>query len=59
MKSHLITMLKKGRVLDWAEDRTGAYSLRNVNKLPKLRRVPRVAANAPAPASGRQARGGP
>jgi hypothetical protein len=49
MKSHLITMLKKGRVLDWAEDRTGAYSLRNVNKLPKLRRVPRVAANAPAP----------
>jgi hypothetical protein len=36
-------MLKKGRVLDWAEDRTGVYSLRNVNKLPKLRRAPRVA----------------
>ena len=43
MKSRLITMLKKGRVLDWAEDRTGVYSLRNVNKLPKLRRAPRVA----------------
>jgi hypothetical protein len=42
-------MLKKGRVLDWAEDRTRAYSLRNVNKLPKLRRVARVAASAPSP----------
>jgi len=46
-------MLKKGRVLDWAEDRTGVYSLRNVNKLPKLRRAPRVApatAGLPEPA---------
>jgi hypothetical protein len=49
MKSRLITMLKKGRVLDWAEDRTGAYSLRNVNKLPKLRRVAPAVASAPAP----------
>ena len=37
MKNRLITLLKMGRTLDWAKDRKGAYSLRYVNKLSKIR----------------------
>jgi len=42
MKNRLITLLTMGHTLDRVKDRTGAYSLRNVNKLPKLRPVARA-----------------
>ena len=50
MKNRLISLLKMCHTLDWSKDRTGMYSLRNVNKFPKFRRVPRLAAT-PLPPS--------
>jgi hypothetical protein len=50
MKNRLITLLTMGHTLERAKDRTGAYSLRNVNKLPKLRPFARAAAAARPPA---------
>jgi hypothetical protein len=51
MKNRLITLLTMGHTLDRAKDRTGAYTLRHVNKFPKFRPVARGAAKAPLPAS--------
>ncbi len=51
MKNQLITLLKMCHTLDWTKDRTGVYSLRNVNKFPKFGRVARTAAVAPPRAS--------
>jgi hypothetical protein len=51
MKNRLITLLTMGHTLDRVKDRTGAYSLRNVNKFPKLRPVARAAAAARPSAS--------
>ncbi len=51
MKKRLITLLTMGHTLDRAKDRTGAYSLRNVNKFPKFGPAARAAAAGPLPAS--------
>ena len=50
MNTPLIKLLTMGHTLERATDRTGAYSLRYVNKFPKLRPVARVAGARPPPA---------
>ena len=50
MKTRLITLLSMGHTLDPVKDRTGAYTLRHVNKFPKFRPVARAAAVTPPPA---------
>jgi hypothetical protein len=48
MKTRLITLLTLCHTLDRAKDRTGAYTLRNVNKFPKFKPVARASSAAAA-----------
>jgi hypothetical protein len=52
MKTPLITLLTMGHTVDGGRDRKGVYSLRNVNKLPKLRPLARPGTAKPACAGG-------
>jgi hypothetical protein len=52
MKTPLITLLTMGHTVDGGRDRKGVYSLRNVNKLPKLRPMARPASAKPACGGG-------